>query len=81
MPDSCCCQIVYRLRCMRGQKCRNRFQFHKNTFYNHIRYVVSDNKTVFIPYLNWNLRLHIHPSLKETMGQGIFINFLQIRFT
>ena len=53
---------------MRGQKCRNRFQFHKNTIYNHIRYVVSDNKTVFIPYLNWNLRLHIHPSLKETMG-------------
>ena len=53
---------------MRGQKCRNRFQFYKDPFHNHIRDIIPNNKTVFIPNLNWNLRLHIHPSLKETMG-------------
>ena len=68
MSDSCCCQIIYRLRSMSGQKRRNRFQLHKNTIYNHIRDIVSDNKTIFISNLNWNLRLHIHPSFKKTMG-------------
>ena len=52
---------------MRRQKCRNRFQFHKNTIYNHIRYIIPNNKTIFILDLNWHLRLYIHSSFKKAM--------------
>ncbi len=68
MSDSCCGQIIYRLCSVSRQECRDRFQLHKNTIYNHIRYIVSDNKTIFISNLNWDLRLHIHPCFKKTMG-------------